>query len=183
MAWRPKHVSVDTYLRGPETLRPRELLVGHVREPPAPFWTHQSIVTRLTVLLDTHVRTLSLGCVCVSPIDVVLSSDPPLVVQPDVIFVSNERLPIIRQQVWGAPDLVVEVLSTATERRDRTMKVRWYRKYGARECWLVSLRDRRIEVLTFLSPKTRRRRFGGSTILVSAVLPGLSITARDVFDE
>jgi Uma2 family endonuclease len=175
-------MTVGQFLRGPETMQRRELLVGEVREPPAPFWTHQAIVTRLTVLLDTHVRARGLGSVCVAPVDVVLSSAPPLVVQPDILFVSNERVSIIRRQVWGAPDLVVEVLSTATERRDRTMKVRWYRKYGVRECWLVSVRDQRIEVLTFLGSKTVRRRYRGGTALVSVVLPDVGISPFAVFD-
>jgi len=175
-------MSVDRFLRGPETLQRRELLVDHVREPPAPFWTHQAIVTRLAVLLDAHVRPRNLGRVCVAPVDVVLDREPALVLQPDLLFVSHERMSIVRQQVWGTPDIVIEVLSTATERRDRTMKVRWYRKYGARECWLVHPRDRRVEVLTFDGGRTRRRRFTTGTRIESAVLAELAFTADDVFD-
>ena len=182
MEWQPKHVTVEEYLRGPQTLRRRELLVGQVREPPAPFWRHQSVVTRLTVLLDTHVREHRLGRVCVSPIDVILDRQRALVVQPDVIFVSNDRLSIVDRQVWGAPDLVVEVLSTATERRDQTVKARWYRQYGVRECWLVSPYVR-IEVLTFHRSKTTRRSVRGREPVTSRVLPGLRCTADDVFDE
>jgi Uma2 family endonuclease len=180
--WRPKRVTVDQYLSGPETLRRRELLVGHVREPPAPFWSHQSAVTRLTVLLDTHVRAQQLGRVCVSPIDVVLDRQRALIVQPDVIFVSNDRLSIVDKQVWGAPDLVVEVLSTNTERRDQTVKARWYRQYGVRECWLVSPYVR-IEVLTFQRTKTVRRSFRRDWPIASAVLPALHATADDVSEE
>src|SRR5439155_13735254 len=102
-------LSSFSYLRGPETLRRRELVWGMVREPPAPFYYHQRLVTDLTVLLQQHVRTHNLGQVCVSPVDVVLDQVEALVVQPDVIFVSNDRIGIIRDQIWGAPDLVVEV--------------------------------------------------------------------------
>jgi Uma2 family endonuclease len=140
-------MTVEEYFRGAETHRPMELVYGVVREPPAPRYGHQSVVTRVTVLLDQHVRELGLGVVCVSPVDVVLDRDAALVLQPDVIFISNERRHIIRERVWGAPDLVVEVLSRRTAKRDRTEKLQWYREYGVRECWLVDPARKRIEVV------------------------------------
>lgn len=57
---------------------------------------------------------------CVAPLDVVLDETAALVVQPDVVFISRDRLGIIRNQVWGAPDLVVEVASLGTAERDRS---------------------------------------------------------------
>jgi Uma2 family endonuclease len=182
LEWPPEGMTVEQFLRGPETLRRRELLEGHLREPPAPFWSHQSIVTRLVVLLDAHVRSRDVGRVCVSPVDVILNSERALILQPDLLFVSHERMSIVRKQVWGAPDLVVEVLSTATERRDCTKKVRWYRRYGTRECWLVYPRDERIQVLRFDAGRTARRSFRRGAIVASAVLPGLTFTPADVFD-
>ena len=58
-------VSVDSYLRTPETNNPMELVYGVVREPPAPFYGHQSVVTNLATLLNEHARTHNLGRVCV----------------------------------------------------------------------------------------------------------------------
>jgi len=68
--------TVDEYFTPPESLRPMELVYGVVREPP-PRYGHQSVVTRLTALLDAHVRAHALGQVCVSPVDVVLDWRPP----------------------------------------------------------------------------------------------------------
>ncbi len=79
--------STSDYLSGAEELRRQELVWGFVHEPPAPFYGHQSIVTRAIVLLDQHVRSGGLGRVCVSPIDVVLDAPKALVLQPDIIFV------------------------------------------------------------------------------------------------
>ena len=62
-------------------------------------------------LLKSHVDACELGAVCVSPVDVVLDEAEALIVQPDIIYVSRQRLAIVRNQVWGAPDLVIEVLS------------------------------------------------------------------------
>ena len=107
----PRRLTVDEYFDDPETLRPMELVHGIVREPPAPLYGHQVVVMRAIILLERHVRANGLGTVCVSPIDVVLDRDAALVVQPDLIFVSTARTSIIRDRIWGAPDLVVEVLS------------------------------------------------------------------------
>jgi Uma2 family endonuclease len=152
-----------------------------VREPPAPIYGHQSVVTGLTVELSQYVRRHQLGRVCVSPIDVVLDEERGLIVQPDVIFVSNERLEIISHQVWGAPDLVVEVLSRGTRRYDRTTKLEWYRKYGVRECWFADPKQRRIEVIRFLPAGINRATFEDEAALQSGVFPGLGLRVADAF--
>ena len=176
--------TVDDYLSGAEDVRRRELVWGRVREPAAPRWGHQEIVTRTTVLLYQHVHEQQLGRVCASPVDVVLDARKGLVVQPDVVFVSNERVHIVDGQVWGAPDLVVEVESFGTRRRDRVWKRRWYGQYGVREYWLVDPVERTVTVLTFPTVgRMRRRRCRGDAPVESAVLPGLRVSASDVFDQ
>ena len=105
-------MTTDEYLYGTEeTNRKRELTFGTVCEPPAPFFSHQELVLRVARLLCSHVEPLGLGKVAVAPVDVILDRERALIVQPDVLFISQERLSIVRDQVWGAPDLVVEVLS------------------------------------------------------------------------
>jgi Uma2 family endonuclease len=178
-----KHiVTTEDYLTMVETMRRRELVYGMVREPPAPFYRHQSAVTGLTVELSRHVRRRGLGRVCVSPIDVVLDPERALILQPDVIFVSNARLRIIRDQIWGAPDLVVEVLSKGTHRYDRTRKVDWYREYGVREYWMADPVNRRIEVVAFSCDGDDRARFVARARLQSGVLPGLRLRVADAFN-
>lgn len=175
--------TVVSYLRTTEEMRHRELIWGVVREPAAPRWGHQEIVTRATVLLYQHVHARRLGRVCTSPIDVVLDARKALVVQPDVVFVSNERSAIVRGQVWGAPDLVIEVESLGTRRRDRVWKRRWYREAGVREYWLVDPFTRTVTVLTFSEGGvTARRRVRGQDRIRSVVLPAFGASAADVFD-
>ena len=175
-----KGLTVREYFWLPETTRPMELVYGVVREPPAPNYGHQSIVTRLTRLLDLHVEERRLGQVCVSPVDVVLDVHAALVVQPDVIFVVNERQGIIRDRVWGPPDLVVEVMSPRTAGRDRTVKLDWYRRYGLREAWLVDYRHRSIEVVE-LQAVTASRLFQGLEPMRSSVLSDWTVTADQIF--
>lgn len=176
-------LSLDQYFRLPETLRPMELVYGVVREPPAPRFGHQSVVTRTTFLLEQHVRSNDLGKVCVSPVDVVLDRKGALVVQPDVIFVAAERLGIIHERVWGAPDLVVEVLSKRTARRDRTEKLGWYRQYGVRECWFVDPLHKKIEIVDCQSADLGEPEiYGRNDVIRSRVLPALHLRAQEFFE-
>lgn len=175
-------MSVARYLSGAETMKPRELVYGVVREPPAPTYGHQSAVTQLGAILHQHVRERRLGRVCVSPIDVILDRERALVVQPDIVFVSNARAGIVKDRIWGAPDVVVEVLSPRTARRDRTVKLGWYRRYGVRECWLVDARARRIEVVDLETPLSAPQVFGEDDMLRSNVLPSFRLRLRETFE-
>jgi Uma2 family endonuclease len=176
-----ERLTTGDYLLGPEDLRRRELVWGVVREPPALRYGHQTVVTRTTVILDQHVRAARLGVVLVSPIDVVLDEAQGLIVQPDVIFISSGRSHIIREQVWGAPDLVVEVASRATAVRDRTTKLEWYRTYGVRECWLVEPSRHAVVVVNMGVDPGSRGHFTGREAIQSAVLPDLVAEAGEFF--
>ncbi len=175
-------MTADEYLyETDETNRRRELLLSRVSEPPAPFFSHQSLVLQVAKIWSDHVGPRGLGRVAVAPVDVVLDHDRALIVQPDVLFVSTARLSIIRDQVWGAPDLVAEVLSHSTKHRDRGEKLGWYRQYGVRECWLVDLYGDSVTVVDFTgaSPETRVAR--GVDSIRSTVLPDLELSAFGVF--
>jgi Uma2 family endonuclease len=165
----------------PETVRRMELLHGVVREPPAPKYGHQSLITHLTALLDVHVRSRGLGQVCVSPVDVVLDEEDALVVQPDIIFIRKERLHIVRARVWGAPDLVVEVLSFGTTRYDRTTKLGWYRKYGVQEEWIIDTQTGSIEVVALQTDPPNRETFTADDPIRSRVLPDWDFSAEQIF--
>ena len=160
-----------------------ELVWGVVREPPAPRYGHQTVVTSLSAILHQHVHERRLGVVCVSPIDVVLDAQRALVVQPDLVFVSAARREIVRDQIWGAPDLVVEVASPSSARRDRTVKLGWYRSYGVRECWLVDPVGQSVTVVPLDGQGQRRRarRFTGTVPVDSPVLGRLGVPTAEIF--
>jgi Uma2 family endonuclease len=163
----------------PETLRPQELIYGVVREPAMPFDDHQAVLLRLSVLLDSHVREHGLGRVY-PPLDVVLDREAALTVQPDLLFVSNERAGIVDGRVWGAPDLVIEVASPSTAYRDRTLKLAWYTRYGVRECWLVDPKAQRVEVVDLRTDT--RETFSEKTPIASRVLPEFAVAAERCFE-
>ena len=174
-------VETIEYLCTDESNRWRELAFGVVREPAAPFFSHQAIALRVARLLCDHVEPRQLGRVATAPVDVVLDPDRALVLQPDVLFVATERLTIIRDQVWGPPDLVVEVLSAGTEAYDRGEKLGWYRRYGVKEGWLVDPRHEQVTVCDFRGVQPVVNTAHSRMRISSRVLPQLMIEASTVF--
>ena len=136
----------EDYRHTPEDQR-FELLDGELIKVPAPNLRHQRIGIRLGALLHAFVQQEGLGEVFHAPCDVVLSNTD--VVQPDLLFVSDERghLLLGGDSVLGAPDLVVEILSPATAGRDRTLKRALYARHGVEEYWLVDPDARTVTVL------------------------------------
>ena len=175
-------MTADEYLyEAGETNRRRELAYGTLREPPTPFFSHQVVVLKVARLWSAHVEPRHLGAVAVSPVDVVLDRERDLIVQPDVLFVAADRSSIIRGQVWGAPDLVAEVLSPATRAHDRGEKLQWYRQYGVRECWLADAASESVTIVDFTGAQPVERSARSLESLHSSVLPGLHASAFDLF--
>ena len=82
-------------------------------------------------------------------------------VQPDLLFVSDERREIIgEKQVLGAPDLVVEILSPSTAHRDRGIKLDLYARSGVRQYWIVDPAEDVVDVWCF-GDETGHDRFSG----------------------
>ncbi len=143
---RPKiKLTYEDYAKTPDDER-YELIDGELLMVPSPNRFHQGVVIDLGTLLNTFVKRNDLGEVYIAPFDVVLSDTN--VVQPDVMFVSRERLGIITHaNIRGAPDLVVEVRSPSTAQRDLTIKRRLYAEHGVKEYWMVDPEARIITVL------------------------------------
>jgi Uma2 family endonuclease len=181
MAPAPSLMTVDEYFRTPETLLPSELVYGmlHVAEAPAP--RHQSAVADLFRALDAHVRGRLLGRVWLAPLDVVLDERRALVVQPDLLFISNERAGIVRDRVRGAPDLVVEVLSPQPRVGQTQERIRWFAEYGVRECWIVHQHRREITVIEFAADEVRAQpRLSQRDVIRSVVLPDFNLTLEQI---
>lgn len=148
---------------------------------PAPSIQHQNTLQNLFTVISDYVRAAGLGKVYFAPVDVVLSDEN--VVQPDLLFVAQERLGIITEaNVQGAPDLVVEILSPGTAQFDKTDKQDLYIRFGVREYWLVSPEAGTIEVLTLDKQSFERLGlFGSGDEVKSKVLDSLSFKTDRLF--
>ncbi|MCK6623107.1 MAG: Uma2 family endonuclease [Calditrichaceae bacterium] len=128
----------------PDNFR-HEIIEGEHIMSPSPRIPHQEIVRKLTIFLSKYVEETKLGRIFVSPVDVVFHESDVCV--PDLVFVSTENLAIVREEnIQGAPDLVIEVLSPGSEKRDREVKYKRYAYYGVKEYWIVDPERRLVEV-------------------------------------
>ena len=140
---------VQDYLDLTEPEERCELLLGHFFMSPSPNVAHQVVIKELLEALSAPARACG-DLVLASPIDVVLS--PMTVVQPDVVYVAASNRSIVgHARIEGPPDLLVEVLSPATARRDRIEKLNLYRRAGVREYWLIDPGGRTFEFLDLTS--------------------------------
>ena len=130
----------------PESNLPMELWDGELIMPPAPSFFHQQIAFRFQKWLDAFVSKHGLGATVGAPVDMVLTSRRAT--QPDVLFISKDRLHIIEDRVRDAADLVAEVLAPGSRQRDRINKRDLYEQHGVREYWIIDPEAETVEVLT-----------------------------------
>ena len=170
----------EDYCNAPEDKR-YELHDGDLVVVPSPKEQHQTATLDLAADIRNFARTTGIGRTFVAPFDIVFSNHD--VVQPDVIFVSNDRLDIITpDNIQGAPDLVIEVLSPSTAHRDRTFKRALYARHGVREFWLVDTDTRTIEVLLLgAEGYATIAIYGAGQTLTSPTLTGFTLSIDDLF--
>lgn len=130
----------------PEDGSRHEIIHGEIFVTPSPTTTHQNISKRIGFQLMLQIEQEGLGIVFYAPLDVLFGDTR--VVQPDLLVLSPERRSFVtRRAVECAPDLIIEILSPATEERDRTVKRKLYASEGVGEYWLVDPDQHTIEVL------------------------------------
>ncbi len=173
-------LTYEDYRKTPDDER-WELLNGELIMPPSPTIAHQRVSRRLERRLDTFVEERGLGEVFYAPCDVVLSDVN--VVQPDLLFVSTEQAHIItRENIRGAPDLVVEILSPSTASRDWRDKLDLYAEHGVKEYWVVDPDAQRVWVMAqreggFDEVGT----YGSGDVLTSPTLEGFTVDLDEIF--
>jgi Uma2 family endonuclease len=165
------------YLQTVESMRVQELIYGTLRIEDSPHFRHQNLLLELAVLMRVFVGQHKLGTVCIAPQDVILDAARALIVQPDLMFISRSRSDIISDHIWGAPDLVVEVMSPHPRIGKLDERIHYFRQYGVKECWLIHQLAREIEVLKLRDfGDGARRTFRGIEVIESEVLPDFRIS-------
>ena len=138
-----------------------EVINGVLHVTPFPGYAHQNAVTELLRILGNHVHRDKLGKVFASGLKVVLAE--PTGVGPDIVFVATEHMGHMRDDgFYGAPDLVVEVLSSKPQ-LDRFVKRQAYASAGIANYWIVDPQARSLEALRlegdrYRSSQRRERR-------------------------
>jgi Uma2 family endonuclease len=171
------------YFTTPESSLPTELVFGQLRTAEAPSTSHQRVVRELLLAIAQETSAHDAGEVLCAPVDVVLDFAGNLVVQPDLVFISKHRNDIVRERIYGPPDLAIEVLSPDPRIGQLDERIGWFARYGVRECWLADQKQKQIVVLT-LSRRhgvVSRTAVSDSQTVVSDVLAFTEVDALRVF--
>jgi Uma2 family endonuclease len=169
------------WLRFPDDGRRYEILEGELYVTPPPNVEHQRISRNLEFILLAFLRRHSRGEVLDAPIGVRLGDED--VFEPDLVVVLREHSDRIGAQVIeGAPDIVVEILSPGSARRDLGPKREKYREAGVPEYWIVDPASSSVEVLALRDKAyVRHGVFKKAEVLRSALLPELEVALAEVF--
>ena len=157
-----------------------ELIDGELVVTPSPIPRHQIVLTNLVYRLESHNDAEDLGVLLPAATDIRLA--PGTVLIPDLCFILKHRLDVIGPKaVLGPPDLVVEILSPGTRRRDLTVKRALYAVFGVPEYWVVDPEERTVTVLALTGDRYESVPVGEDGMIRSRVLPGLTVGLPAVF--
>ena len=123
-----------------------ELIDGVIYDMAAPNNLHQQISMEIAAQLHMFIRKKNGKCkVAAAPTDVQLDCDEKTMVQPD-LFVVCDRSKILKTHRYGAPDLVIEILSPSTRWLDMNLKHVKYAAAGVREYWFIDPEKKKVVV-------------------------------------
>lgn len=164
-----------------DDLERRELIAGELIVAPSPLVSHQDSVGRLYDLFGGWRGIPGIGKPYLAPLDVRLSDRDT--VQPDLFFVRWDRLDrfVEDRRFEGPPDIVVEVVSPSSRRLDRVRKLALYERAGIPEYWVVDPTDRTVTVHVLRNGRYETVEADADGLLASSVVPGLTVSAADLF--
>ena len=126
-----------------------ELIDGVIYDMTAPRLNHQKILLELAIAFRQCTLDSESDCeVTIAPRDVRLFNDDRHMYQPDIL-ITCDRSKDLEDYYDGAPELVVEILSPSTRRKDFIVKTRYYSKAGVKEYWIVDPDKKNVLVFYF----------------------------------
>jgi Uma2 family endonuclease len=177
-------LTYDDFVLFPDDGMRHELIDGEHYVTPSPNRKHQKVSGNLYLLIASWLEDHPSGQVYYAPFDVVFSKFD--VVEPDLLYMSNARATQVLTQanVQGAPEIVIEIGSPGTRKRDETIKRRLYERTGVSEYWIVDpeldvVRVYRRQGEEFDRPNELRAESGD--ILTTPLLPELQLPLARIF--
>ncbi|KJR41412.1 restriction endonuclease [Candidatus Magnetoovum chiemensis] len=160
-----------------------EIINGEETMAPSPFGKHESIRMKLVTKIVLYLEKNKLGKLYASPLDVILAEGLNRL-QPDLLFIKNENMNIFQDWIRGAPDMVCEIVSKGTHKKDTVIKKDIYEYYKVPEYWIVIPELEAIEIFTIDNDKYHIYSSAeGEGSVKSKVIEGLEFNIKDIFDE
>jgi len=178
----PGKLDYDDFWSLPDDGNRYEIIDGKLYVTPAPAMRHQIVSARLMDLLYRHVSSARIGHVFHAPTAVILG--PHRQVQPDLLFLSREKIPLITsKEVAGAPDLAVEIVSPSSKMADRVVKSAAYADSGVSWYWIVDPDERAVDEYRLETGQYRLlRKWEEPDVFEPELFPGLSLPLEELFD-
>ncbi len=177
-----KKIYTETDYQLLEEGAPFQLINRELIMSPAPTSYHQLLSIRLSSMIQVYLEKIESEGICLyAPIDVRL--DDENVFQPDIIYISAERkAELFHNQIMGAPDLVIEILSPSTAYYDLKQKKSFYEQYGVKEYLIIDpiKKDAELYFLENQEFMLKQKEKQSGTITLST-LPGLQIDLQKLF--
>ncbi|MBQ6758826.1 MAG: Uma2 family endonuclease [Selenomonadaceae bacterium] len=123
-----------------------EIIGGKKIMAPSAAPTHGGVIMRLGTIIENYLDANNLGYVFADDIDVHFLDGSLFKPDLSVILEKNSAIIDWRRGIYGAPDMVIEVLSKSTRRNDLTIKKDTYETNGVREYWIVDPWMKSIDV-------------------------------------
>jgi Uma2 family endonuclease len=179
-------LTYDDFLLFPDDGQRHELIDGEHYVTPSPNMKHQRVSGNLYFLIRACLEQHPVGQVFYAPFDVVFTRFD--VVEPDLLYMSNARAQevLTAANVQGVPELVIEIGSPSTRKRDETIKRRLYEREGVSEYWVVDPDLDVIRVYTRAGEQFGRARelsAEAGDVLTTPLFDGLELTLERVFQE
>ncbi|GAB4195884.1 MAG: Uma2 family endonuclease [Thermoflexibacter sp.] len=170
-----------------------ELIKGKVVPMAAPLRLHQRASKRIQYQFEHFFSINHCGCeIYNAPFDVRFPTKPEAkkekeiytVVQPDLcIFCDKEKLD--DKGGIGAPDLIIEIISQGTQKRDKILKKELYQEFGVKEFWIVYPKDKLVEVflLNESGKYAEAQVYDQEDNLPTSIIPQFSVNLKKVFED
>lgn len=177
-----KKYTYQDYLDLPADGKRYEIINGELIMAAAPYTTHMRVSKRIYNELLAYSQNETIGEIFYAPIDVYLSETN--IVQPDLLFILKENSHIITERyINGAPDLVIEILSTSTAYHDLIEKKELYAQYGVHEYWFVDPKRQCVEIYLNKDREFElQQRVEKDEAVASIILPGFQVELEEIFE-
>ncbi len=189
-------MTYEEYISGPEEMARYDIIDGWKvyrlygdNLLPSPTRKHQRILGRLLRHFQDYEEASGRGEAVIAPCDVEITYQPLRSRQPDLLFISRERLEQNAPSdeyapLSPAPELVVEIVSPSDTASVLAAKIADYRAVEVQEVWVVRSGDQTVEVMRLPAEQAGTTDvYGSADVAVSQIFPGLAVPVAAIFSQ